>query len=89
VKNTSNVDNSAILFQLGAINPVINSHIVLEVNFCPSGNMAVGNKNEANYDKYVEYRSVSLMDGVDVENLFLTISSFVAQFYSFVYDRSL
>jgi len=60
-------------FQLGVFNPVINSNrsgtVNLIVNLCPSVNIAVGNRNEARYDRQNVDIAV-LMDGVDIEDFF-------------------
>lgn len=73
MKSMGSACNSAMPLQLGAFNPVINSNSTGTVNFivnvCPSGNMAVGNKNEARYDKQ-NIDIAALMDGVDIENFF-------------------
>ena len=79
VKHVGGVGNSAMPLQLGAFNPVINSNSTGTVNFivnvCPTGNMAVGNKNEARCDRQ-NIDISALVDGVDIENFFLTCSSF-------------
>ena len=73
VKRMGGVGNSAIPLQLGAFNPVINNNSTGTVNFivnaCPTGNMTVGNKNEASYDRQ-NIDISALMDGVDIENFF-------------------
>lgn len=71
VKSMGGLGNSAMPLQLGALNPVINSNSSRTVNFivnvCPTGNMAVGNRNEARYDRQ-NIDISALMDGVDIEN---------------------